>query len=325
MGAVSLVSCVSVFFNRAAYVAESVGSLIGQTLDDLDILVVDDGSTDNTPEQLSRISDPRYRFLVQNNSGFTVTVNRAIRMTTSKYVAIHGSGDVSYPERMRRQVEFLETNPDVGVVGCRLRAGDKLLGPADDVERGPLAETARRRNPFTHGEVMFRRDLFDRVNGYREIFRFAQDRDLWLRLGRHCDYAVIPDVLYERRYIEGSVSRSPGPLILQKRLSRFAIQNDDHFRQHGYDLLDRYGSAALLMYRPSKATASKLLVEGLRWLRDGRAGADELLAAAWAEHKGFGTFLGRIASTSDASTMRASIIRALLARLPQQHLGEPLT
>jgi glycosyltransferase involved in cell wall biosynthesis len=265
---------VSVFFNRAALVPSSVGSLLAQTLGDLEILVVDDGSSDSTADALAGLTDPRYRSLSGPNRGFTAAVNGAIAATTGKYVALHGSGDISLAHRLETQVNYLESNPDVGVVGCCWRAGNKVVGPSGRIERGPLAATVRRRNPFIHGEVMFRRDLFQRAGGYREIFRFAQDRDLWLRMGRECDYAVLPETLYERTFPADSISRTAEHLILQKRFSEFAVQNDGHFRRHGIDLVDRFGPGSMLLYRRSARVARNLVTDGLRFVLHRRPGAD---------------------------------------------------
>ena len=312
MSAPPLVSCISVFFNRAESVPVSVGSLVAQTLQDLEILVVDDGSTDATAAELGKISDPRYRFHVQANTGFTVALSRAIAATDSKYIAIHGSGDISFEHRLARQAEFLEGNPDVGVVGCSICVGNRIIGPVDGLERGPLAAAVRIRNRFSHGEVMFRRDLFERAGGYRALFRFAQDRDLWLRLGRLCDYARIPETLYERRFSAGTVSRTAEHLILQRRFSEFALQNDRHFQRHGIDLVDRFGAASLLLYRRSPSVARNFVVNGLRCIHHRRPGARQLFRAAWIEYRSPATLIGLLIGRLSEAGWCAPLVRALL-------------
>ncbi len=308
------VSAVSAFYNRASYVAASVGSLLGQTLDDMEVIIVDDGSRDGTAAELRKLQDPRLQLMIQENAGFVVSMNRAIRASHGRYVAIHGSGDTSLPRRLERQAAYLDANPDVGVVGCLIDAQGRTWGEA--VDSAPLLERAVASNPFSHGEVMFRRDLFDKVGGYREIFRFAQDRDLWLRMGRHCNYAVLPETLYERFYLPDGVGRNAEKVFLQAKLAQFAVQCAQDVDGAGRDPIDRHGASALLMMRPSPAVASKLGHVGLRWLRDGHvAEARFLCSHAWEEAKTPRSFAALLAGKAAASPMLAGLLRRVLERL----------
>lgn len=267
-GVEPLVTAVSVFYNRGAFVKDSVGSLLQQTLPELEILIVDDGSTDNTAEELRGLDDPRLKALIQPNGGFTRAMNGAIAQARGKYIAVHGSGDISLPERLAKQAAYLDANPDVGVIGCAIQSRGRVWKGGDAKE--PLLPRVLKSNPFTHGEVMFRRDLFEKVGGYRELFRFAQDRDLWLRMGRHCNYYVLPDVLYERYYLPGGVGRDPEKVFLQKKLADFAVQCAETADANGRDLLDQHGPLGLLLARPSAKLGRSLAAMGLRWFRDGR-------------------------------------------------------
>lgn len=308
------VTAVSVFYNRGPYVAASVGSLLSQSLKEIEIVIVDDGSKDDTVAELHKLGDPRLQIIAQENGGFVAAINRAIRAGTGQYVAIHGSGDVSLPDRLAHQAAYLDAHPDVGVVGCILRSQGRSWGKA--LDSAPLLERALVTNPFTHGEVMFRRALFDKVGGYREIFRFAQDRDLWLRIGRHCNYAIVPELLYERFYLPDGVGRNAEKVFLQIKLADFAVQCARDVDANGRDPLDRHGPQALLMTRPSAAVANKLGITALRWLRDGRVeGARFLGRQAWAEKKTLHSFAGWVASKFAASPKSARLIRRILEKL----------
>lgn len=310
------VSVVSVFYNRGVLLDETVRCLLAQTLGDIEIIVVDDGSSDDTAARLRAIDDPRIRALIKPNTGFVNAMNQGVAMARGEYVAVHGSGDYSFPDRIARQAAFLDANPAVGVVGCRWRAPNRDIGPVGAVERGPMRAVMLQRNPFTHGEVMYRRALFEQVGGYRELFRFAQDRDLWLRMGRHCDYAVLPDVLYERRFLDDGVSRDGHKLFLQKKLSQFAVQTATAAGPDGVDWLDRYGPAAFLFTRRTGHVARKLTLEGLRWLRDGRIeGARFLLEAGLREHRSAYTLMGALLGRASASSRLLPLARLLLRRM----------
>src|ERR1700749_4123369 len=113
-----LVTIVSVFHNRGAEVERSVNSLLAQTYTPLEIIVVDDGSTDDTALRLRAFADPRLSVRIQPNQGFTRAVDAAVRSAKGSFVAIHGAGDISLPQRIEQQARVLAEHPEVGVVGC---------------------------------------------------------------------------------------------------------------------------------------------------------------------------------------------------------------
>ena len=312
-----VVSVVSAFYNRARYVNESIGSLLDQTLREIEIIVVDDGSTDDTAAELARIADPRLKPIIQENSGFVTAMNRAVRASSGRYVAVHGSGDISRPERLEKQAAFLDAHPEVGAVGCARNTGARVTGPAGGVlERGSMLEVMLKRNPFSHGEVMFRRELFDRVGGYREVFKFAQDRDLWLRMGQYCDYAVLPDLLYERRLLENGVTKSPQNFYLQTKLSQFAVQSARRRDAKGRDLLEQYGPAAFFLSQPSRKLSRQLSSMGIRLIRNAEwDGALVLLQHAWREDRNPYSLAGLFLGKAGQRKMLQGPIHALFKRL----------
>jgi len=290
------VSIVTVYYNRAAHVGDSIRSLLNQTLTNLEIIAVDDGSTDGTVAALRAIDDPRLRIIEQSNAGFVVAINRGIRASAGRYVAIHGSGDLSLPARIEEQAAVLDAKPEVGVVGCYVRNQD----PFDPTRfnyfrsRNGLDFFAALVNAalFTHGEVMFRRDLFDRVGGYREFFKFAQDRDLWLRMSRHAGYYIVEKPLYQRFKLEDGVGTSAEKLIVQGLLSDFAVQCAMARGADGRDLLDRFGAVAPLMRRRSRALSNRYYDFARQMLFAGKLpDAQRMLDAAREE---FPTFKARM-------------------------------
>ncbi|MEG3167877.1 glycosyltransferase [Sphingomonas sp. LB3N6] len=256
---------VSAFYNRGPAVAESVGSLLSQSHEDLEVIIVDDGSRDDTVAELHALDDPRLRIITRENRGFVASMNEAIAASTGEIVAVHGSGDISLPNRIARQAACLSENANIGVLGCWVEtdatgSGDPwLYRPPTGL---PFHETLLKRNLFTHGEVMFRRSLYDKVGGYRDFFRFAQDRDLWLRMSRLCDYAIVPEVLYRRFKPEGGVSSDPGKMLLQSYLADFAVQCARVVDAGGKDPIERHGHLAPFLREPSEMLARKLAWHG---------------------------------------------------------------
>ena len=265
------VSVVTAFYNRGSSALESLKSLLDQRDVDFEIVAVDDGSTDDTLTVLRSIKDPRLTVIAQANGGFTRAINTAVAHAAGRYIAVHGSGDISLPLRLARQAAVLDRQAHVGIVGCYVRDQAKL-NVADHVARFPnglpFFETLLYRNLFTHGEVMFRKALFDKVGGYREIFTYAQDRDLWLRISQHATYEIVPEVLYERRVFDNSVSRDADKLIMQAYAADFAAQVAMNADEQG-DWITRHGALAIFLRRPSANLARRIAWTGARLMVSG--------------------------------------------------------
>jgi glycosyltransferase involved in cell wall biosynthesis len=267
--AAPLVTVITPYYNRAEHVTESIQSLLSQTYPNLEIIAVDDGSTDDTLARLKGFSDPRYRVLAKQNGGLVSALRQAIGEARGSLIAIHGSGDLSHPERIARQVEAMASSPEVGVVGCwvhngvRRKEGYFLLKPPNGL---PFTPTLLERNLFTHGEAMFRRDVYDRVGGYRTLFRHGQDLDLWLRMSRHCDYRIVEEPLYTRLGMRQSVSGNTARLLLQQRLAEFARQSCESVLAGGKDLIDAHGDVAPFYAKRSTRLSKELYTLGYGFL-----------------------------------------------------------
>lgn len=279
------VTAVTVFYNRSKYVPDSVESLIQQDYPNLEILLVDDGSTDGTLAALQRYAhDPRVRILTQGNRGFTIALKDAIEQSSGEFIAFHDAGDVSYPTRITRQVEALMGHPKAVLCSSFVDNEDSYTGkvtihkPRID---STLIETLLRDNPFYHGEMMYRRDAYEKVGGYRRFFRFSQDYDLWLRMSLLGEAVIVPEVLYHRPLIPGSISMDPKKILLQALLAEFARQCLLARRSEGMDMLDRHGPAGVLLRQRSPRIANKLAGKGTMLMVKGQQefGATFLRAA----------------------------------------------
>jgi glycosyltransferase involved in cell wall biosynthesis len=212
-------------FNGAEYLSESIESILSQTWTDFEFLILDDGSTDNSVEIISLFRDDRIRLeRNERNIGLTATLNRGLDLARGKFVARMDCDDVSRPDRLERQVRFLESNPQVGVVGSWAEVVDengsiptrRLIGKVTRLGNSPhsLATTdpAIRfnllfTNILVHSSVMLRNDLLDRHNfRYSEAFKFAEDYEFWVRCSRAFQLALIPEVLVSYRTRSSSVS-----------------------------------------------------------------------------------------------------------------------
>lgn len=224
------VSVVTGYYNRGALLERTILSILSQTYVDFELIVFDDASPDGSAETLRelsrRLNDPRLRVRIHDrNRGFARGLAEAIAESTGEYIAIQGSGDISLPRRLERQVAVLDADPKVGVVGGWyenvVEGGSSRRLRKPDVT-GLNLEGLLAGNVFSHGEVMFRRSVYDQVGGYRTAFAFAQDYDLWLRAIQVSSFAVVPEVVYERMVQFDGISYQPRKLVLQSRYSLIA-------------------------------------------------------------------------------------------------------
>lgn len=264
----SSLSVVSIFHNRAAEVDVSVQSLLDQSHPNYTVLLWDDGSTDGTLAKLQAFAGPKVKVTTAPNQGFTAAISTAIGLTDTDYVAIHGAGDVSLPDRLLLQARYLDEHPAIGFVGCRVErtASDRPVFRPRQFKIGQrIQDQLLVANPFTHGEVMFRRSLYDQVGGYRPAFRLAQDLDLWLRFSERAEAGLLDELLYVQRPSPGSVGLDPGRLVQQAQYSELARQCLEERRRGQSDSVARLGDEAYDIRARSPRLASRLFGRGLRW------------------------------------------------------------
>jgi glycosyltransferase involved in cell wall biosynthesis len=195
--------------NGERFVAEAIESILAQTEPDFELIVVDDGSTDATPDIIRRFDDPRIRVVTQEPLALVAALNRGLDEARASYVVRQDADDVSAPTRIERLVEVLDADPRVAVVstwhgpidddgGAVARGLELAVGP-DDLRRTLLIG-----NPM--GAVGARRDVLLQVGGYRSDYLHNEDYDLWRRVAERYDLAVVPEVLYRVRAHADAVS-----------------------------------------------------------------------------------------------------------------------
>jgi glycosyltransferase involved in cell wall biosynthesis len=202
-----LVSVIMPVYNGERYLAESIGSILGQTFDNLELVIVNDGSTDACSRIIASFTDPRIVLIANDlNQGVSAARNEGIAEARGRYVAFQDCDDISLPDRLARQVAFLEHHPEVCVVGSVLVAIDDRGRRTGQVFRYPLTDAAIRRQLASRGAihlgtVMLRGSALQAVGGFRDIFRSGEDYDLWLRLAERYRFANLPGpVSYYRQH-----------------------------------------------------------------------------------------------------------------------------
>lgn len=249
-----LVSIISGYYNRVNYVEESIQSLCNQTYDNIEIIIFDDCSTDGTYEKLLEFEnkDSRVKILKHEiNKGFVRGLIEAINTSKGEFIAIHGSGDFSYPTRIEKQVEVLIKNYNIGLIGCIVQ-NSMVVNGVENISlfhykiHGNALSVLKEKNIFTHGEVMFRRSIYDIVGGYREYFYFAQDYDLWTRMAYYCDFFSIDEILYKRFLRSDGATVRPEKRLVQAINTEIIQQNINFIEKNEKDLIDLYGDKAFV-------------------------------------------------------------------------------
>jgi glycosyltransferase involved in cell wall biosynthesis len=216
--------CVSVIvptYNRAWIVKEAIDSVLSQTYTDFELIVVDDGSTDNTPDLLSAYQD-RIIVLRQENAGVSAARNRGIRASSGRLIAFLDSDDLWLPKKLERQTAFFKENPAAMVCQTKetwIRNG-KRVNPKKrhQKESGIFFERSLSLCLVSPSAVMIRRSFFDAVDLFDESLPACEDYDLWLRIGyRYPIHLIDEPLIIKRGGHADQLSRAPG-------LDRFRIR-----------------------------------------------------------------------------------------------------
>jgi glycosyltransferase involved in cell wall biosynthesis len=195
------VSVIISFFNSAPYLHTAIQSILSQTYSNFELILINDGSTDQSAEIVNSFSDSRIT-LIENkqNEGLSASLNTGIRCSRGEYIARQDADDYSLPDRLKQQVNYLDTHLDVGVLACRTWDADASGIPVycrrEPVTHHEISISLHHAvNPLMHGSIMMRRDVLARLP---EIYRFraGQDYDLWLRLIDSCQFAKLAEPLY---------------------------------------------------------------------------------------------------------------------------------
>jgi glycosyltransferase involved in cell wall biosynthesis len=187
--------------NNAETIRHAVTSMLCQTIADIEVIVLDDGSSDNTLDLVRTITDPRVRCVALRARGIPTTLNEGLRLARAEIVAIQDADDWSDPDRLARQVATLERCPDVAVVGVRMHEVDRYGRPRNQrtgLALGDVGGALMRFNPLPNGAAAFRRNVVMELGGYDVRYRYASDYDLWLRIAEWHRVVVLDEVLATR-------------------------------------------------------------------------------------------------------------------------------
>lgn len=208
------VSVLMSVYNAADHLEQAIDSILSQKGVSLEFIVINDGSKDASSEILQRVAhqDRRVRVIEQPNAGLTMSLISGCQIARGEFIARQDADDVSMPDRLKKQVDCLKSDTSLAFVSSIAQGIGPAGEPLEIVVRPEDADEATRQllfektGPPAHGSVMMRRSAYEAVGGYREQFYFAQDSDLWLRLGRTGRIRYLPEILYAWRVSPTGIS-----------------------------------------------------------------------------------------------------------------------
>jgi hypothetical protein len=303
--------------NGERFLAEAVESVLSQTFGDLELLVIDDGSTDSTPQILERLGIEDQRLVIHRREpgpSLPEVLNIVAGFARAPLLARLDADDVALPDRLQLQVAFLAAHPEVALLGGQVPLIDESgreVGRAEyPLADEELQEALRHRNPFVHSAMVMRREAFEEVGGYRPNFVHAEDLDLWLRIADgHRIANLSADVVQYRIHGNQQTLQKQDEQALYSAAARASA------RARAADLPDPFDSvqvdeALLISQGISREELTDSVVSALAWLgrTTGRAGyadsADRLFEAA----------LARARSESGSPALVASVHRSIARR-----------
>lgn len=253
------VSVIIPTYNRGQYIGESIRSVLTQSYADLEVIVVDDGSTDDTEKIIDAIVDPRLHYIRQENRGRSNARNHALSLARGKYITFLDSDDLYLPNKIELQVDYLIKHPDVGMVYtsayCINDGGDMLAHKYEATVSGHIYEQIAFFMPvtITLPTVMTFRDVMNHVGGFDENMHRFEDTDMWRRISKSYRIDAMPEYTCKLRTHDDNSLLNQNPDQIASALDYYAkkiIRDDGEVnlavRKKGLACLYRYYGCALI-------------------------------------------------------------------------------
>ncbi len=212
------ISVVIPAYNRARYLDTAAATVLAQTWSDLELIIIDDGSQDNTPDVCGRLCeyDSRVRYIRHENKGLPAARNTGIRAATGEFIALLDSDDFWAPTKLAKQLDLFARDQTLGVVYCDWASIDQSGHVSQGVNPPdfslPSLYEALLFDNVVHGSasaVLIRATCFDQVGLFDESLRANEDWDMWLRTAEHYQFAKVPEVLVYLLQHSDQMQRAP--------------------------------------------------------------------------------------------------------------------
>lgn len=234
-----LVSIILPTYNCAAFLPHSIGTILSQTYNSYEIIVIDDGSTDNTKEVLYPFMQRIKYIRLEQNKGLPTARNIGIRSAQGKYIAFIDADDLWLPEKLQTDIEYFETHPEVSMVYSKHinidEKGDDLNGntkkqlPSGNV----FIQLFSEQNFIITSSVVVRKEIFETTGLFDEQLFNCQDWDMWLRITFHFKVAGIDKPLVKYRHNPRSLSKNRNNVLKYQKMVIDKIYNKFKDKENG--------------------------------------------------------------------------------------------
>ena len=204
------ISVIMSVYNGEAHLTNSIASILNQTFTDFEFIIVDDCSTDSSPEIIRSFKDDRIKVINnKENIGLTKSLNCALKVAHARYIARQDADDISLPDRFEKQLRYMEKHLEVALLGTSIF----VIDDEGEIMQKRIAapnpgKTLLKGNRFYHGSVMLRKAVLDEIGCYNELFRYSQDYELWLRVSKRHKAKNLTVPLYKLRFYSDSIGAS---------------------------------------------------------------------------------------------------------------------
>jgi glycosyltransferase involved in cell wall biosynthesis len=216
----NMVSVILPVYNGQLYVGESIESILKQTYKNIELIIINDGSTDESESIIKKYKDPRIVYISQKNQGLSASLNNGVRIAKGEYLARQDQDDISHPKRIEMQLNEM-INKNIGLIGSRsliINEKGKIIGKHNH----PLTHEAIKLfllfdNPFVHSSVMYKRNLI--LNNLYSEDKFRQppeDYELWIRLAEITKMANLPERLLTYRQLSSGMSMNNKEIFITR-------------------------------------------------------------------------------------------------------------
>lgn len=212
----SLVSILMSVYNGEEYLYQAIDSVLKQSYNQYEFLIINDASTDSTHEILKSYESFDSRIIVFNNNvriGLTKSLNKLLQSAKGEYISIIDADDLWHKEKLSTQIDYLKNKPDLYLLGTSKVTIDKYGNSINGTEKNIYSYPAIKRNIFKgnlfcHSSIVFRRDVLDKIGFYNEEYTYCQDYELWLRVIAKYSAEILPEVLTYYRIHKNMISRA---------------------------------------------------------------------------------------------------------------------
>ena len=206
MKGLPLISVVMPVFNSEQYLNKSIKSVLEQTYDNFEFLIINDGSTDNSNSIIKKYQsqDKRITILAQENKGITKSLNNGIKHSKGRFIARMDADDICHPDRFKMQLKWFQNNKDIDVLGSQVEFIEKngnIIKPSNQL---PLDDLSIKwelifGTPLIHPSLMIRKSVFEEFGLYNESYLFAQDLAFWRKIATNSKFGNLPHRLMQIR------------------------------------------------------------------------------------------------------------------------------